>query len=191
MLHDVLPCFHGAAPTLSWSSPWVGTLSNMYMTSEEDVSLSCAESVMLDMSLASPGSTSSPLFLKNRLWLKFISTLSHVTFQHSREAKISPDDTRLLIVDWQHFDHHLPLESMFAISQLDSETILHVLRVIMHVHQIHTWKSVMPLINLTCWNMLNRHCRHYLNTMMKTAEDILWPRHNYNEIHCNLKQINN
>lgn len=52
------------APTLSWSNPCVGTLSNMYLTSEEGVSASCANSVTLDISLLSPGSTSRPLFLK-------------------------------------------------------------------------------------------------------------------------------
>lgn len=36
----------------------------MYMTSEEGVSASCAKRVTLDIILVSPGSTSTPLFLK-------------------------------------------------------------------------------------------------------------------------------
>lgn len=37
----------------------------MYMSSEEGVSRSCANSDTLDISLASPGSTSRPVFLKD------------------------------------------------------------------------------------------------------------------------------
>lgn len=132
--------FCGTEPTFSWSIPCVGTLSNMYMTSEEGVSLSCANSVTLDISLASPGSTSSPLFLKDKRWTQgslFSSTPGRVMICH--EVSVGPDDTRLLVVHRHHFDRHLSVDVVPAVSQLDGKTVLRVLRVIMHVHQIHTW----------------------------------------------------
>lgn len=51
---------------------------------------------------------------------------------------VLPDDVRLLVIDWLHFNHHLSVELVFPISQLDGKTVRHILGVIVHVPQIHT-----------------------------------------------------
>lgn len=111
----------------------------MYINCEDGVSLSSEYNATLDMSLASPGSTSSPLFLKvikNDVQVTVFQQSLAITYSKPGTMKmlVSPDDIGLFVIHWHHFNHYLFLELVLAVSQLNGKTVLHVFRIIMQIH---------------------------------------------------------
>lgn len=55
---------------------------------------------------------------------------------------VQPGKLGLLVVHLQHFNCHLFQDVVPSVSQLDGETILHTLRVVVHVHHTHSCWTV-------------------------------------------------
>lgn len=55
---------------------------------------------------------------------------------------VQPGKLGLLVVHLQHFNCHLFQDVVLSVSQLDGETILHTLRVVVHVHHTHSCWTV-------------------------------------------------